>query len=99
MKRGANPRVDASHEHERGRNGRCTPSGSLFQFDLSDMSLRSSVTGILLELTDVFDDLALALWFAEPNAWLADLPPVEVLPSDPASVLDAARADRFIARG
>lgn len=71
----------------------------LFQFDLSDMSLRSSVTGILLELTDVFDDLAMALWFAEPNAWLADLPPVEVLTSDPASVLDAARADRFIARG
>ena len=71
----------------------------LFQFDLSDMSLRPSVTAILRELTDVFDDLALALWFAEPNAWLADSSPVDVLTSDPDSVLAAARADRFIARG
>jgi hypothetical protein len=71
----------------------------LFQFDLSNMSLRPSVTAIVRELADVFDDLPLALWFAEPNAWLADSSPVDVVAVDPAAVLEAARADRFIARG
>jgi len=71
----------------------------LFQFDLSDMSLRPGVTGVVRELAGVFEDMSLALWFAESNAWLGDVSPAEVIAVDPASVLDCARADRFIARG
>jgi len=34
-----------------------------------------------------------------PNTWLADDSPVDLLWLDPRAVLQAARADRFIARG
>jgi hypothetical protein len=34
-----------------------------------------------------------------PNAWLGDNAPVDALEQDPLSLLQAARADRFIARG
>lgn len=71
----------------------------MFQFDPHDMSLRPSVTQVFGELRDVFDDWELALWFAQPNAWLKDASPVDLLVIDPAAVLDAARADRFVARG
>ena len=71
----------------------------LFQFDLSSMTMRQSVTELLHELTEVFDDWDLALWFAQPNSWLDQQAPVALLNLDPKGVLDAARADRFIARG
>jgi hypothetical protein len=71
----------------------------LFQFDLSTMTVRPRVADVLREITDVFDDWEVALWFAQPNAWLDDHAPVAVLELDSQAVLDAARADRFIARG
>lgn len=71
----------------------------LFQFDLSTMTVRPRVTEILRTLTEVLDDWELALWFAQPNGWLDDQAPVDVLDFNPRGVLDAARADRFIARG
>jgi len=71
----------------------------LFQFDLASTSVRPVVADVLRELTDVFDDSDLALWFAVPNVWLDDHAPVDVLDRDPRCLLDAARADRFIARG
>lgn len=71
----------------------------LFQFDLSTMTVRPRVADILSEITDVFDDWDVALWLAQPNAWLDDDAPVAVLELDSQAVLDAARADRYIARG
>lgn len=71
----------------------------LFQFDLSTMSLRPCVTAVLRELVCAFDEWDLALWFAEPNAWLDDAAPADLVSNDPVSVLKAAQADRFIARG
>ena len=70
-----------------------------FQFDMADMTIRPQVSEVLRELRDTFDDCEVALWFAQPNAWLDGRTPVDVLRTDPASVLDTARADRYIARG
>ena len=71
----------------------------MFQFDRADMTVRRHVSAILDEFDGTFDDWDLATWFALPNAWLRDDAPVEVLPLEPHAVLQAARADRFIARG
>jgi hypothetical protein len=71
----------------------------LFQFDLSDMSLRSGAAEVVAELTGAFDDWDLATWFARPNSWLRDAAPVDVIDADQPAVLQAARADRYIARG
>ena len=71
----------------------------VFQFDPAHMSVRSEVSAVLLELSGTFDDRELAAWFAAPNSWLGDAAPLDVLETDLAAVLDAARADRYIARG
>ena len=71
----------------------------MFQFDCADMTVRRQVTAILDEFEGTFDDWDLATWFALPNSWLGDEAPVDVLPLDPHATLEAARADRFIARG
>ena len=71
----------------------------MFQFDRADMTVRRHVSAVLDEFDGTFDDWDLATWFALPNAWLGDDAPVDVLPLDPHGVLQAARADRFVARG
>lgn len=71
----------------------------LFQFDPCGMTLRPGVTVILRELSDVFDNWGCALWFAQPNVWLGDRPPVDLMETGLREVLDAARVDRYIARG
>jgi hypothetical protein len=71
----------------------------LFQFDPDDMSLRRETGQVVDELADAFDDWELAAWFARPNSWLQDAAPVELIDVDQPAVLQAARADRFIARG
>jgi hypothetical protein len=71
----------------------------MFQFDLADMSLRPEAIAVLAELAGTFDDWELAGWLAEPNARLQGRIPVDALGADPQAVLDAARADRFVARG
>ncbi len=71
----------------------------MFQFEPSDMSLRHGPVAVVRELVDVLDDWELALWFAQPNEWLNDTAPVDAITVDLASVLEAARADRFIAQG
>lgn len=70
-----------------------------FQFTTVGVSIRPSCTDVLQELRDVFDEWELALWFASPNAWLGNAIPVDVLEGSRPAVLQAARADRFIARG
>jgi len=71
----------------------------LFQFELAQMSPRQDVRTVIAELVSVFDDLELAWWFAESNAWLSGSTPVDSLRGDPGAVLNAARADRFVANG
>ena len=71
----------------------------LFQFDLSTMTLRQPVSEVNRELLPALGGWDVALWFARPNAWLGDVPPVEAIATDARAVYDAARADRFLARG
>ena len=71
----------------------------MFQFDRADMGVRRPVSAVLDEFDGTFDDWELATWFALPNTLLGDDAPVDVLRRDPHAVLQAARADRFIARG
>jgi hypothetical protein len=71
----------------------------LFQFELVDMTLRRGVSEVIAELVGAFDDLELATWFTRPNCWLSDAPPLAVLETDQPAVLQAARADRYLARG
>jgi len=71
----------------------------LFQFDLATMSLRSSAVDVVQELVSSLDDWNLSLWFAQPNGWLDDAAPVDVIAADPMLVLQAARAGRIIRQG
>jgi len=71
----------------------------LFQFECEMNELRRDVALVVQELLPVFDAWEMALWFATPNCWTEDKTPSEVIRCNPLSVLDAARADRFIASG
>ena len=70
-----------------------------FQFDRATMSVRPAVRLVINELAAAFDDWEMALWFAEPNAWLEGTAPVDLLEKRPTSVLQAARVDRFVVTG
>jgi len=70
-----------------------------FQFDPADMSLRPGPANVIAELSPVFDGWAMAAWFAQPNLWIGNARPVDLIDECLASVLGAARADRFIAAG
>ena len=71
----------------------------LFQFDPADMRPLPQLRPVLAELTGVYSAWELAEWFTEPNAWLQGATPADRLGRDAAGVLDAARADRFVANG
>lgn len=71
----------------------------MFQFDLRDLSCRPGPRQVSAELKSVFDDWTLAVWFIQPNSWLQAQRPLALLESDLPAVLQAARADRFIAAG
>jgi hypothetical protein len=71
----------------------------MFQFDPVEFELRPGVRQTILELRDAFDDWDMCAWFATPNSWLDGEMPVERLMSDADSVVQAARADRFITLG
>lgn len=70
----------------------------LFQFERIEMRLRPATVEVVCELVDTLDDWDLAFWFAHPNSWLDDRLPVEVIETDAAAVLQAARADRYVSR-
>lgn len=71
----------------------------MFQFELHDLSIKTAPQQVLAELAAEFDGWNLAAWFAQPNSWLRERRPVDVLDSNLPAVLGAARADRFIAAG
>jgi hypothetical protein len=70
----------------------------MFQFTV-DLGLRPGLKEVLAELASEYDGQRLAAWFVEPNGWLDDARPIDVLDSNPSEVLQAARADRFVATG
>jgi len=70
----------------------------LFQFDPATMAPHAAVARVVRELLPVLGEWAASLWFARPNAWLADRRPVDALAADPATVLQAARTLRHRAQ-
>lgn len=75
------------------------PLFPLFQFNLPTASLVDAMAPLLDELRPVFDDVELALWFVTPNDWLGGARPVSAMHHSLPAVLQAARADRFVAGG
>ncbi len=75
------------------------PLFPLFQFDLPTASVVDAMAPLLDELRPVFDDVELALWFVTPNDWLGGARPVSAMHHSLPAVLQAARADRFVAGG
>ncbi|MEO5797258.1 MAG: hypothetical protein ABIP34_20710 [Rhodoferax sp.] len=71
----------------------------VFQFDLVNMVPLPQLAPVLAELNPAYPPWVLAAWFAEPNPWLEGERPADVLVSDTAEVLNAARVDRFVALG
>ncbi|SFM20862.1 hypothetical protein [Variovorax sp. OV329] len=71
----------------------------IFQFDPVDMTPSPSATAVVQELAGTLGDWDTALWFIEPNHLLNDAVPMDLLQAGAASVLSAARAERFFARG
>ncbi len=71
----------------------------MFQFDLDDLSIVPAVRQVLSQLSDAFDAWDLATWFAQSNAWLDGRRPADQIRTQLTQVLDAARADHFIAAG
>lgn len=69
-----------------------------FQFEPT-LALKPAPQQVRAELGAQFDGWTVAAWFVEPNAWLARRRPIDLLESDLDEVLDAARADRFVAAG
>jgi hypothetical protein len=66
----------------------------LFQFSPTGMALRAGLSSVLAELVVRYDEWAIADWFAQPNVWLADCAPADVLAVAAPQVLNAARAAR-----
>jgi len=54
---------------------------------------------VSLELRADLKEWEMARWFVAPNSWLEEGAPVDVLSTDPEAVRQAARADRFVAKG
>ena len=67
----------------------------LFQFDRSDMSVREEVRRPCAELAPVMDGWDLAQWFIRPQCLLHHCSPLDMLETQPALVLDAARSTAF----
>ncbi|MDM0066748.1 antitoxin Xre/MbcA/ParS toxin-binding domain-containing protein [Variovorax sp. J31P207] len=70
-----------------------------FQLDRESLGTGQATRLLLAELSGAFDGWAAAQWLVAANAWLGERTPLELLGTHLEAVLDAARADSFIARG
>jgi hypothetical protein len=70
-----------------------------FQFGAADHVPGPALRAVIAELHSAYDGWELAHWFARPNSALAGCAPVDRIVHDADAVLQAARADRFIAKG
>lgn len=68
-----------------------------FQFNRLGMTPRPQLHPVLQELNNVYDPWEIGCWFARPNPWLSGRTPVDALLPHLPEVLQAARAERFIA--
>lgn len=71
----------------------------LFQFEGGGGTVRPSVARVMDELHGAFDSWEIALWFVQPNSWLKEQRPLDLIGKLDAEVLQAARVDRFVALG
>ena len=71
----------------------------VFQLDRESLGAGMATRRLLAELCGAFDGWAAAHWFVAANPWLGECTPLELLGTHLEAVLDAARADSFIARG
>jgi hypothetical protein len=71
----------------------------MFQFDLRDLSVKPGPQQVRLELSGEFHGWTLAAWFTQRNVWLNQRRPIDLLDTALPAVLEAARADRFVATG
>jgi hypothetical protein len=71
----------------------------LLQFDPVRVSAKEALAQVAAELAAVFDRWELCRWLVAPNSSLECRAPLDVLEDDPASVLQVARLDRFVACG
>lgn len=69
-----------------------------FQFDAHG-STKQAAAAAFRELVPGHDPWELAGWFVSPSTWLQHERPIDLLEVAPATVLAAARADRFVANG
>jgi hypothetical protein len=69
-----------------------------FQFGTHG-AIKPVVAAVFLELMTSHDPWELATWFITPSTWLQHLRPIDLLEMAPARVLEAARADRYVANG
>lgn len=67
----------------------------VFQFDPHDYSVKQPVRMVQAELGHALRGWTLAAWFAQPNAWLADQRPADLVHLRPLKVLKAACGDRY----
>ena len=75
-----------------------------FQFGKSPCSdgVGDPLPGVQRSIADLvgfLDDLEMAEWFASPNSWLQYRRPSMMVADDAAAVVQAARADRYVATG
>lgn len=71
----------------------------LFQFEAEGVDVTDGVQRVIGELRGVFDNWELVQWFAMPNTWLDGASPADAIADYPQAVVQAARADRFVAAG
>ena len=71
----------------------------MFQFATRDLAIEAAPRQVRAELGEEFDGWALSAWFVEPNMWLAHRRPIDLIGPHLEAVLQAARADRFVATG
>jgi len=73
----------------------------MFQFDLRRLSVQRAPQQVRAELmgASAMDGWDCATWFARPHAGLHHRAPVDLLATDLAGVMEAARADRWLLNG
>ena len=71
----------------------------IFQFESGGTVQKNCAREVIGELADTFDDWEKVVWFIQPNVWLDGAKPLELLEQQLPEVVDAARADKFVAVG
>ncbi len=71
----------------------------MMQLHLDDLSINRSIRQTRRELGADRDGWEAACWFVCPNDWLSGQRPVDLVDRDVHAVVQAARTDRFVARG